>query len=509
MLILFRRLTLLVLTFVSLTISFPTFAKTKINVHFSEMSNFTYQLDCVSRVSNICSLGPYGDLWNQKIIKSNEDEELLSQWRSLSLMYDRQTSLKNLDPAILSGPKLGPKLSTKIKFAGHQATSLADYSKRLELLMLPDHKIQAMKIVTHFYPRFQILWKEVNNSNSRSFVNKMNVLLKNHKIQTRLDQFIHFYQANLSDDLAIEMYFEYRPQSKTSSSGQNYENYSAIEFSKDEKPEDRVDVLIHELCHFLLEISNPTSFLEFEKKFLSLKSTAALGARNLLDESLATVFGNVMISQIVLPNQKFSKLMAHPVGFYNNKHINGSAVALLPLLDKHLANKGTIYSENFLNDYVSVMSIRWAGELESPAIQLMRVSIVIDSDIASDIPRVIRQYFKVSSSGNRKSDWDGETKDKLWEYDNDKTGMIVVTKENFSEFKKSPFLSSTDLSAIEKGLRKSTSVIFGTVRDQAIPVYVVVTDKEKQIDSALKYLASMTTKFSGVVSCGPATFSCE
>jgi hypothetical protein len=70
---------------VLITFLFPfiSHGKLQVQVVYSPVANFIYQLDCVSGVDIHCSNLNYEKLWNDRFLKSEEDREQIKKWATL------------------------------------------------------------------------------------------------------------------------------------------------------------------------------------------------------------------------------------------------------------------------------------------------------------------------------------------------------------------------------------------------------------------------------------------
>lgn len=280
-----------------------TFANIKTQVHFSPIANLIYQLDCLSGALSHCSRKTYQDLWDKNHIKSEEDSARIKKWGELMTRYHSELEFEDTKQKLISGRFDGVKLSNKIRIASFQSRTMDEYFTRLDLVVTPKDREKFEIVIRHFYPTFDKWWQTVALPKGKDFAKSTESLLMSHKIMKKIRQFSHFYEATLPNNYTVHFNLFYRPDFAEATSGQQIENYSVAEFLPKEKPTDRIDVIIHELCHFFFENASDKNFASIQKSFESSGGVEARAGYNLLNETLATVLGNGLINKLMMKNE--------------------------------------------------------------------------------------------------------------------------------------------------------------------------------------------------------------
>ncbi len=322
----------LIFLITSLFASTAVFADIKVKLHFTPTANLVYQLDCISNVLPHCSRETYKDLWKTNFFKTDEDQDLVKSWSDLMTRYRPELEFERPKDKPYNGRFQGVKLATKARIASFQSTSMEDYFNRLDLIVIPKDKEKFEKVIRNFYPRFEKWWTTVALPKGKKFAKQTDALLKTPNISKIIKQYAGFYEASLPDDYTVHFNLFYRPDSKESTSGQQIENYSVAEFLPFEKPADRIDVIIHELCHFFYESATDEKFASLLKAFDATGKIEARAAYNLLNESLATAFGNGLVNKLTMDSKRWEKYYAKPLSFYNNYHIDKASRTVMPWL---------------------------------------------------------------------------------------------------------------------------------------------------------------------------------
>lgn len=489
-----------VVTFLFILSSQTAQAKIKVDVNYSPLANLVYQLDCISGHLHHCSKANYQKLWDDKIAVSKIDKKMVTSWGKLMELYKPELELAKSGTRAVTGRFEGVKLATKIRIASFQSDNLNQYLEKLDLVTLPSDKGKIVAILKHFDPKFQKWWKKSAQSKGSTFIKSSKKLLKSKKITEKLNQFFDFYQVDLPDGYEVTFNFFYRPDIvKEPTSGQQIENYSTTEFLPKEKASERLDVVIHELCHFFLENSDQDRFAIFQKQFIDLKDLSAMSAYNLMNESLATVFGNGMINRIYKNDKSWAEYKEKPQSFYNNYHIDKAAKALLPLLDQHLKHKKTIYSKGFVGEYVSELKKAFGDELSAPRLLLTEMVLLGDSKFGGPFRNHVRKEARVSSMYTSEGSWSDKRFLETYERHKDLNVLLIVHPDNLDNIKKYKLLPAKVFKAIKASYKTNKSVTYAYNKSPSTVFYVI---SAKNYDSSLKLvtnLASLKKGFEGIL----------
>lgn len=483
----------LFLFLIILTVS--TVAKTQIQVRvkFAEIPNLTYQLDCVSDLPVNCSRQNLGELWTGEFLKTDEDRRMLKEWARLRDLYSKDVQLSKSSEANSS-----INLFDKIRIAGFQSSGVEDYAARLDLLTAPADRASFERVIRFFEPKFKIWWQTEAIKAGDEFAKQIDILLRSPKIAEPIKQFYNFYQPVLPADYEISFNLFYIPSSiKESSSGQQLENYSLMEFKAKEQPAQLIDVAIHELCHFFYDNMKPEIRARLEQKFRATNRAAAIPAFNLMNESLAAAFGNGMIARAVTPPGEFDKYLAAKKSFYNNDSIDRAAKAILPLLDERLKSGKTIDDAGFVDDYIAALEKSFGADLLRPKLYLSEMFLFVDKKIGVSMRRDVRRMLETASFYSVEADW--SDKNTLDDFQNNPrlNSVFIVHPDNIGELVKNKIITDVQLKTVQNELSAKRQILFGTERAPFTYVYIVVA---QDADSAKKLIGKLADagQFQGV-----------
>lgn len=480
-----------------LFISRVSFAEIKVRIHFSPVANLVYQLDCISNELPHCSRATYKDLWQEHFTKGPEDEALIKNWGELMSRYSPELEFEESKIRLISGRFEGVKLATKIRIASFQSSTLPDYFNRLDLVVISRDRAKFEKVVTHFYPRFEKWWNKTALPKGKDFTKKTDGLLKRRDISKRLGQYANFYEVNLPKDYVVHFNLFYRPDFEEATSGQQIENYSVAEFLPSEKPVDRIDVIIHELCHFFFENATDEKFASMQKGFETSVRIGARGAYNLINETLATTLGNGLINKLTMEKRKWEKYSATPQSFYNSYSIDKAAKATLPWIEQWLTENRTLYDTQFVDKYMTALEQALGNELAAPKLMLNEMVLVADGKFDGKFRDTVRKAMRASSMYTSEGNWSDERTLKSYRENSNLSALFIVHPENINQLKDKNILSSTDLESIKKALKEKGKLIYSFRRTQNAPAYVLSAPTYDDTLKLVEKLAEIKQGFIG------------
>lgn len=470
-------------------------AQIQVRVKFNELANLTYQLDCVSDLQIACSRSNLGELWNREFLKSDSDRLMLKEWARVRERYEQEVKVPDED----GGEKLFLSVFDKIRIAGCQATDIEDYTARLDLLTIPSDRSSFEKVIRHFQTRFKDWWQKEATKSGDDFAGQTDILLRSPKISAQITRFYNFYAPDLPANYEISFNLLYVPDTvKESTNGQQLQNYSLMEFKPREKPEQRIDVAVHELNHFFFDSMKAENQSKLAQSFYDARRASAIPAYNLLNETLATAFGNGMITRSVTPPDKFEKYVAVKKSFYNNDTVDRAAKAALPWLDQWLEDKKTIHDPAFAAQYISVLEKAFGEDLITPKLNLSEMFLLIDDKYAkTSLRRDVRQILYPSSLYAVEGDW---AKSELLEIYNKQAhinSLFIVHPDNLRELTGRKIITEAQASQIQNELNAKGEVLFNAERSPYTYVYIAVAKDAESVKRLIEKLAG-ARQFQGI-----------
>ncbi len=347
----------------------------------SEIANLTRHLDCLAGAVQ-CADGLYQQAWKEGW--SAEDEAAIAQWKVLMDSY-RGESIDVDGADALPGVHLNEHqklvLFHKIRTVALESDSLDEWAHRLELVMLTRDAERLVAIARRFAPRFHRNWQQKAEAFTTQFAVSFERAFEQAKLGQRLEQAAHFTGAQIAHGHRVVFHFNYRPDSHDAVSyAEPLDNHISIEIDKSSKPEDIIPIAMHEVFHHFYALANAEQHQVLVERFAKSEDSMAFGYFNLLNEALATSFGNGLVAKAVDP-QGFAKDLTTAESFVADSFKDRAAKAILLVLDQALLNGTAITDEAFVKSYLQQVRIGLKELSDSPLL-LLRIGLAGFADEA-------------------------------------------------------------------------------------------------------------------------------
>lgn len=316
-------------------------------------------------------------------------------------------------------------------------------------------------------------------------------------ISKRIKQFAGFYEVSLPDYYIVHFNLFYRPDFEEATSGQQIENYSVAEFLPTEKPVDRIDVIIHELCHFFFGSATDEKFASMQRAFEASGKIEARGAYNLINETLATTLGNGLINKLTMDKKKWDKYSAKPQSFYNSNHIDKASKAILPWMEEWLKENKTLYDSQFVEKYVSILEQAFGNELTAPKLMLNELVLIADNKFDGKFRDLVRKAFRSSSMYTSEGSWSDERTLKSYKENKKLSALFIVHSANINQLKEKSVLTGNDFDSLKKSLKDKGQAIYSFKRSQNSPAYVIGAPNYDEALKLVDKLATLKEGFTG------------
>jgi hypothetical protein len=320
----------------------------------SPFSNLVYQLDCLAGTIN-CSAEAFREVWQKELGGlSADDSARLVEWKKLRREYGGriQKESPELDPGVPL-PRSRRQIESRIRIAGHMADDEESYAEHLRILIDDADVSSALAIVRHFRARFDRYWQK-NESRARAAGEGFAKALKTPSLIQLAGQIFAFYRAELPKGTELVFDLVARPPHESPTHAEQLGERALVEVLDQERPEHRLDVVLHEVFHYFFAAAKYEALSRLAKSFTSSKHPLAYPAWNLLNESLATAFGNAMVMRLLDPT-RFRELEKKPLGFYADEFIDAVARQLIEPLSAALASDVSVFDAGFFQTYMSAV----------------------------------------------------------------------------------------------------------------------------------------------------------
>lgn len=322
----------------------------------SRLANLLYQLDCVAGTIR-CSRPAYRELWTSVLGGLDDaDRAALDAWAALRNRYGGQIehgSEPNLADPELPVPRGTRQIQTAIRILGLTASSTAEYGAVLESLLEVRDAEEARTIVARFEPRFTPWWRTRTADLSRAIASYAELAAREDVGRTT-QGIERFYGPELPSPAEQIFDLVARPVHDTPTYGNMVGSHGVVEVVEGEAARERFPIVMHELFHVWFSAAPRRSLIELAQRFATSTDADAIAAYGLLDEVIATDFGNVLIARLLTP-ESVAKDLATPRGLYNEPFVDSVAKVALPLLEARVtASKGP-FSDDFVHEYLGAV----------------------------------------------------------------------------------------------------------------------------------------------------------
>lgn len=380
---------------------FPQVQKPQRTLNFRVLpvANLFYQLDCMAGQGH-CSQSAFQDLWRTTLKWNPTDTQALEHWKALKTKYSEQLYFPPQSPSALPQRFEGIDIWKKIRIASLNAKSLPHLQEELGLLMLPADAAKLTLLVEHFWPRFEAWWSSGPEQETQTQARAFAQLLQRDDISDLMRRVESFYQAQFLGHQLLSFNILFRPKGGgQNTNGEQLENHSLIEVLEGRKAEEIVDVVLHELCHYLYRSSSEQEHVALLNKVAQKKDARATGAFFLMNEGLATAVGNGLVKRILMPPDKFKRYFVRPKSFYNDPYIDLTAKGILEDLNQALKSGQTL-GDDFLDRYLNRTQQILGAKLLSPQVQLKEFTHFKSPALEALTPELYRTLYPRSVWGN-------------------------------------------------------------------------------------------------------------
>jgi hypothetical protein len=320
----------------------------------ARFTNLVYQLDCLSGTIQ-CSREAFQELWQKDLGGlSNQDSSLLDDWKALRYEYAGRIQKRGgeEDPG-LPLPRSRRQIEARVRIAGYSAGSEERFGENLRILLDEADVTRALRVVRNFSGRFDGFWQK-HAARTRASAEGFVKVLQTQGLTELVDRIAKFYGAELPQGTELVFDLVARPSHDSATHAEQIGERALVEVLEGERPEQRLDVVLHELFHYFFAAAKNESLSTLVKSFVTSKHPLAYAAYGLLNESLATTFGNAMVLRL-LDQRQFEQRRAKVRGFYDDDFIDAASRALLEPLDVALREGRSLFEPEIFATYLGAI----------------------------------------------------------------------------------------------------------------------------------------------------------
>jgi hypothetical protein len=468
----------------------------------SEIGNLAHQLDCLSGVNRFDDDKGYRKLWQSKLALAKEDEAVLDAWRIVNLKYNADFKLQNdRDENKIKRPLNDPPVETiyvghRLRVAAVLASTVDEFRNNLEVLAAPADVNRLLGVINHFYPRFHTWWTSGTEELLKKRAENSARLMKENGLLGFCEDVARFYEAEIPEGYIFYLHMLAKPASGSMHSEQ-IENHSMLEVGDTDRPERQLRIVVHELCHHLHRLAPKSKHEKLLQNFLNADAASSLGLYNLLSETLPSAIGNGLVSKRLLKAEDFQKYVSREQSFYSDAFIDRAAKALMPLMERRLAERRSLYADDFVNEYLQAASTALGEAKDSPVLQLRTMGAMFNrgrQDLFNKLNGAV--YTNNAFSFAPLTDKEG------WEFienNPELSCVFLILKNEIAELKaKEKMFGKGQLNQINKLSKANKAFVYAINRSPKARFYIFVADDNAALDALVDPFVKNQKPFEGL-----------
>ena len=462
----------------------------------SRFSNLFYTVDCLAGTVQ-CTRSAFEQLATQQLGGLDaEDHAQLDAWKALRRRYQGRVEKGPTTESPFPLPRAHAQVERRVRLAGYLANDLDEYSALAGMLLDVRDVERARGILARFEPRFDRYWAHDAEPSLRATAVRFAEAARAPALSKLVDQVAAFYAPDVPVPLELTFELVLRPAGKKSTAEQ-LAHVSLIEVEPQEKPSDKLDVVLHEVFHYFLSQASEPQLAAQMERFAKDPDPLAYVAQGALDEGLATAFGNGLVLRLLDPPQLAQRL-GRPQGMYADATISAMAGAAIDPLARAL-EQGTlrVTSPELERSWVGVAHAAFPNG--APAQAYLRPFVGV---YAPELESGVDSLYDVMQVGHSSTDGSLDP---------------AATRDMFSSrphWTRALFVRSADLAALDRFghvlgrraatdvralARRSTSFAFASTEPGQPTTFVFVAPDAKALKALLARFAAVPTMHAGLL----------
>lgn len=491
----FHFLTLLA----SCAVAAPARAQLHVAVRVSPVADLAHQLDCVTFTIDACGAADYRQLWRERFVRDAADSAALNGWRALRARYETEAEVDTSSRDLVGRHQRAVSLAEKWRVAGLQARTFDDYQERLALVLLPQDRARVGEVLARFRPRFVEWW----NADARDRLGRgrdsLDVLLAGAELRGLLDRARRFYGATGPGSDTVTLTLVARPGlTGRGTSAEVVDGWAVQEVLPLASPAREVPVTLHEVAHLMLSLA-PDSAREAMAAKFARGGVAGRAARSLIDEGLATAFGNGLVERAMRPPARFASFVRVPLSMYNDSIIDMAGKALYPTLDSLLAAGATLADVRTVDALRDALAAGLGPRLTSPRALLHDVWGFIDDRVTDPraVANAMRHSLRPGHFSVRFDSAGGLSADHLAR-DPWIGGLVVAHPASIARVAARGAFRTSEVAAIRRAAAAGPT-LYGARRANGARTWVIVARTSAEAKALVEKLAALDRDADGAV----------
>lgn len=350
---------------------------TKFDVKFSEpMAVFVF----VQNLSANYPDNPYKELFINSKYHQEKYIHLIAEYDTLTIDYSYEFS------EFPYGQKFPGTTEALIKRNLIKSNSFDEFKLSSVGIIPNTDLIKLTSILNEFKPVYQELVYQPGKENFEKQLKEISDFITTKNIAPFFDLGQKFYNSSWDNSIPFEIVFYPLPNSK-SFTAEAFCNNAASAIPSGFKDYDLlISIMLHEIFHILYNEQSLSVKNDLEQWFTTSSSKHSTYAYLLLNEALATAFGNGYIYEQLTGKEDSSE-------WYNFKYINLMAKNIYPLVKDYISSHKAI-DKSFVDNYIKIYDTNLAEWFSEPDNLLTYRSVITNNP---DDFNFINQFFPYRS----------------------------------------------------------------------------------------------------------------
>lgn len=457
-------------------------------LHLAPQPNLVYHLDCITGVA-LCAQVIYRELWST-FAMSGEDEAALATWKAVRGRHAGE--LRTVDPPRPPQPILAPSrvfdLAERQRIVGLRARTPAEYQATIALLATDADARELRQIVERFAPRFLRWWHERGFAAGSTSFDGFTKLLADPFLDATIQKAAQFYEADLPGGTTFQIHVLVQPaSSRKLSVAYQLEGDSVVETPEGEKPEERIDIVAHELFHYFFFRMDPKRQAAMLESVCGSDDPLSVVAFGMLDEAIATALGNGVVGQHYRPPDAFAKRLAR--GLTRNRATASVAREIFPSMSSFLDRGTTVSSDEFLRAFNRATKATFADGRPRPIDYLHSPVLIADGRFTAAAQR-LRDASSAGFPNLREfASVDGEAKSFLKEHPF--ISVAILVPDAAGTVLESLGLADRQGVAVSSVAARSRGFVYALPRTAKSYAFVFVASDPKTMDDLVARFAEL------------------
>ncbi|WP_394846833.1 hypothetical protein LZC95_05130 [Pendulispora brunnea] len=334
-------------------------------LHLAEQPNLVYHLDCITGAA-FCAQAIYRELWATFGLDA-ADEAALAKWKALRARHGGE--LRRLDLHRSEQPLLASSgvfdVAERQRIAGLRARTLDAHQQTMALLSSDADAAGLHDVLERFAPRFGTWWRQRGFAAGSAFFDGFERVLADSFLDSTIEKAAHFYESDLPSGTTFQIHVLVQPRSaRKMSVAYQLEGDAVVEAPEGGTPESLIDVVAHELFHYLFFRMAPERQAALLTSVCTSDDPFSVAAYGMLDEAVAATLGNGIVGRHYMPPDAFSAQVAR--GFIQYRAAGSVARELLPSMQAVLDRGTLISSPEFWRTFGAAVQASYEGGRPRP-----------------------------------------------------------------------------------------------------------------------------------------------